>query len=184
MGKEEGARRGPHSSPLGTARPWCRVPRMAWVPHVAQVGALSGQSTFGTLSRQSTFEHFRGMFGQSDDELVTRGRLGPWPTKYARGHWHAVHRGTCTRRILDLPQMERAGYSYPSSHGARSTVRISGVRVPSGRTAHGPSSKVPQTHAPRCTVHRADAACAEMERAAWTLRGGGFGNLKKKGAPT
>ena len=103
--KEEGARRGPHSRPLGTARPWCRVLRMAWMPHVVQVGALSGQSTFGTLSGQSTFEHFRGMFGQSDDESVTRGRLGPWPTKYARGHWHAVHRGTCTRRILELSRM-------------------------------------------------------------------------------
>ena len=27
LGKEEGARRGPHSRELGTARPWCRVPR-------------------------------------------------------------------------------------------------------------------------------------------------------------
>ena len=113
-----------------------------------------------------------------------RGRLGPWRTKYARGHWHAVHRRTCTRRILELPWMYVRGYTCPSSHGARSTVRIFGVRVPSGRTAHGPSSKVPQTHAPRCTVHRADATCAEMERAAWTLRGGGLGNLKKKGTPT
>ena len=87
----------------------------------------------------------------------------------------------------NCPGWNVRSYTCPSSHGARSIVRISGVRVPSGRTAHGPSSKVPQTHAPRCTVHRADAACAEMERAAWTLRGGDFGkkerggtNLKKK----
>ena len=85
----------------------------------------------------------------------------------------------------NCPGWNVRSYTCPSSHGARSIVRISGVRVPSGCTAHGPSSKVPQTHAPRCTVHRADAACAETERAAWTLRGGGFGNLKKKkGAPT
>ena len=125
-----------------------------------------------------------GAYGCAEAVRGARGRLGPWRTKYARGHWHAVHRGTCTRRILELPWMYVRGYTCPSSHGARSTVRIFGVRVPSGRTAHGPSSKVPQTHAPRCTVHRADAACAETERAAWTLRGGGFGNLKKKGAPT
>ena len=53
MGKEEGARRGPHSSSLGTACPWCRVPRSrAWVSHVAQVGALS--STFEARSRSRT----------------------------------------------------------------------------------------------------------------------------------
>ena len=168
MGKEEGARRGPHSSSLGTACPWCRVPRSrAWVSHVAQVGALS--STFEARSRSRTTSQSPsadwGLGGQSMLEGID--------TRCTVERAHGAS--------SNCPGWNVRSYTCPSSHGARSIVRISGVRVPSGRTAHGPSSKVPQTHAPRCTVHRADAACADTERAAWTLRGGGFGNLKKKG---
>ena len=159
-------------------------PVVPWVPQQGPSTVLfdgKAEEQAAGIARDGDEDSAYGVYARADAVRGARGRLGPWRTKYARGHWHAVHRGTCTRRILELPWMYVRGYTCPSSHGARSTVRIFGVRVPSGRTAHGPSSKIPQTHAPRCTVHRADATCAEMERAAWTLRGGGFGNLKKKG---
>ena len=44
-----------------------------------------------------------GAYACTEAVRGARGRLGPWRTKYARWHWHAVHRGTCTRRILELP---------------------------------------------------------------------------------
>ena len=92
-----------------------------------------------------------GAYACAEAVRGARGRLGPWRTKYARGHWHAVHRGTCTRRILDLPWMERAGLHL--SELARCTFHRTHLWSARSIGAHGARSIVESTPNARSTVH-------------------------------